>query len=157
MNDEYLLNFLFEELSNKSVLKEKICFEVTETLAVTNLDGVVDFMQEMKNIGCKFSLDDFGSGMSSYTYLKKLPVETVKIDGSFVKNIDTDSTDLAIVKSMNDTAHLMGKKTVAEYVSNKDILEKLIEAGVDYAQGFYIEEPRWLDEWQPESEGPRQS
>ena len=149
LNDEKLLHFLFQELATKKVLKERICFEITETLAVNNLDNAVDFMTEMRNIGCKFSLDDFGSGMSSYTYLKKLPVETLKIDGSFVKNIADDPMDLAIVKSMNDTAHLMGKKTVAEFVSSKEILEKLVETGVDYAQGYYIEEPRWLDEWRP--------
>ncbi len=145
LNDESLIGFIFDELVNTDIPREKICFEVTETTAVLNLADAADFISEMKNLGFKFALDDFGTGLSSYKYLKTLPVDYLKIDGSFVKHIDTDLNDYAMVKSINDMAHLMGKKTVAEYVENESILERLREIGVDYAQGFGIEKPMLLN------------
>jgi len=144
LNDESLIGFIFEELVDLDIPREKVCFEVTETTAVLNLEDAADFMTEMKSLGFKFALDDFGTGLSSYKYLKTLPVDYLKIDGSFVMNLDTDLNDYAMVKSINDMAHLMGKKTVAEYVENDMILERLREIGVDYAQGFGIERPLLL-------------
>lgn len=146
INDDRLLKFIFEEFSRKSVPRNKVCFEVTENTAVANLTDAEDFIKEMKNLGCRFSLDDFGTGMSSYAYLKYLPVDYLKIDGSFVKHIAEDEKDFAMVKSMNEMAHIMGKKTIAEYVADDAIFEKLVEIGVDYAQGFLIEKPILLDD-----------
>ncbi len=109
----------------------------------------------MKERGCSFALDDFGSGLSSFAYLKNLPIDFLKIDGLFVRDILSDPIDLAMVKSINDIAHLMGKKTIAEYVENEQILEKLREVGVDYAQGYGIAKPAPLDDCYPEA--PRRS
>ena len=145
LNDEGLIGFIFEELVQTDIPRDKICFEITETTAVLNLSDAADFISEMKNLGFKFALDDFGTGLSSYKYLKALPVDYLKIDGSFIKNLDTDINDFAMVKSINDMAHLMGKKTVAEYVENDEILERLREIGVDYAQGYGIEKPMLLN------------
>lgn len=147
INDDRLMKFIFEEFTQKVIPRDKLCFEITETTAVTHLPDAADFITELKKVGCKFALDDFGTGMSSYTYLKYLPVDFVKIDGTFVKNIATDEMDFAMVKSMNEMAHCMGKKTVAEFVANEAILEKLMAIGVDYAQGYHVEKPLWMDQW----------
>ena len=139
------MSYIFEELLTNDIPREKICFEITETVAVANLADAADFISEMKGLGFKFALDDFGTGLSSYKYLKTLPVDVLKIDGAFIKNIATDAADYAMVKSINEMAHMMGKKTVAEYVENTDILEKLREIGIDYAQGYGIEKPMLLE------------
>ena len=124
----------------------KNCFEITETAAISNLSGAMTFIRELSRHGCSFALDDFGSGVSSFGYLKNLNVDFIKIDGGFVKDLATDPIDYAMVKSINDIAHVMGKKTVAEYVENNDILAALQEIGVDYAQGFGIGIPSPLAE-----------
>ena len=115
-----------------------ICFEITETSAIGSLDSAIDFMERMKVIGVEFSLDDFGTGLSSYSYLRNLPVDYLKIDGIFVKDIKTNANDYAVVKSINEIGHFMGKKTIAEYVEDDEILEILREIGVDFAQGYGI-------------------
>jgi diguanylate cyclase (GGDEF)-like protein len=147
VNDEGFADFVLRQFSNTRVPTGKICFELTETAAIANLESAIAFMNKMTLIGCKFSLDDFGSGLSSYSYLRNLPVDYVKIDGVFVKDLATTPGDYAVVKSINEIAHFMGKKTVAEYVENNDILEQLREIGVDYAQGYGIERPRRLEEF----------
>lgn len=144
LNDENLMEYIFERFAMYRVPREKITFEVTETTAIANLIDAADFIREMKMIGCRFSLDDFGAGLSSYSYLKNLPVDYIKIDGAFIREIDHDSNDYAMVRSINEMGHYMGKKTIAEYVENEAILDKLKEIGVDYAQGFLIEKPRPL-------------
>ena len=146
LNDESLLTYVFDQLVDFDVPRGKVCFEITETTAVASLAAAADFISEMKTLGFRFALDDFGSGLASYRYLKNLPVDYVKIDGSFVKDIVENISDFAMVKSINELGHMMGKKTVAEYVENKAILDKLGEIGVDYAQGYYIEKPRLLSE-----------
>ena len=146
LNDESLLSYVFDQLIDFDVPRDKVCFEITETTAVASLAAAADFITEMKTLGFRFALDDFGSGLASYRYLKNLPVDYVKIDGSFVKDIIENISDYAMVKSINELGHMMGKKTVAEYVENKAILDKLGEIGVDYAQGYYIEKPRLLSE-----------
>jgi len=146
LNDESLLSYIFDQLIEFDVPRDKICFEITETTAVASLTAAADFIAEMKTLGFRFALDDFGSGLASYRYLKGLPVDYVKIDGSFVKDITDNISDFAMVKSINELAHMMGKKTVAEYVENKEILDKLADIGVDYAQGYYVEKPRLLSE-----------
>lgn len=121
-----------------------ICFEITETSAIANLGCATRFMERLKAHGCTFALDDFGSGLSSFAYLKSLPVDFVKIDGLFVKDILTDPVDRAMVKAIIDMAHALGKKTVAEFVENDAILGELINLDVDYVQGYGIARPRQL-------------
>jgi diguanylate cyclase (GGDEF)-like protein/PAS domain S-box-containing protein len=124
---------------------EKICFEVTETAAIANLATAVEFMKELKDLGCRFALDDFGSGLSSFAYLRNLPVDYLKIDGNFIKNIADDPIDLAMVTAIDQVGKVMGKKTVAEFVEDRRILAKLREIGVDYAQGYCIARPRPIE------------
>lgn len=119
----------------------KVCFEVTETVAINNLEVAARFMKKLKQTGCQFSLDDFGSGSASYSYLKSLPIDYLKIDGSFVKDIGSSTYDYAVVKSINEIGHAMGKETVAEYVENEFTHQTLKQIGIDYVQGFGIEKP----------------
>jgi EAL domain-containing protein (putative c-di-GMP-specific phosphodiesterase class I) len=116
-------------------------FEITETVAIAHMEEAFRFLRRLRNMGCKTALDDFGSGYSSFGYLKELPVDMVKIDGSFVRNIETDELNRAMVKSMNDIAHVMGKQTVAEFVETREALVMLKDMGVDYVQGFYLGRP----------------
>ena len=122
----------------------RIFFEITETAAIASFENAIQFIEEFKMAGCSFSLDDFGSGLSSFAYLKQLPVDILKIDGIFVHNIDVEPIDYAMVKSINEIAHLYNKKTVAEFVESDAVLEKLVELGVDYAQGYGISKPMSL-------------
>jgi diguanylate cyclase (GGDEF)-like protein len=146
INDDSFLTFIHELFKSFQVPPQTICIEITETAAIANLEHAVHFIEDLKILGCRFSLDDFGSGLSSFKYLKHLPVDYLKIDGSFVKNIVDNSVDAAIVTTINDIGHLMGITTVAEFVENKEIFEKLRNIGVDYAQGYYIARPALLDE-----------
>jgi EAL domain-containing protein (putative c-di-GMP-specific phosphodiesterase class I) len=139
--DQEFLAFVLAQLQESGVPAEKICFEVTETATIANLSRAIDFMGKLKARGCKFALDDFGSGLSSFAYLKTLPVDYLKIDGTFVKDIVDDEVDLALVRSINDVGRVMGKRTIAEFVENDAILQKLREIGVDYAQGYGIGSP----------------
>jgi EAL domain-containing protein (putative c-di-GMP-specific phosphodiesterase class I) len=146
VNDETFPDFVLEQFSATQAPTGKVCFEITETAAIANLDNAIDFMNRMKIIGCQFSLDDFGTGLSSYSYLRNLPVDFVKIDGVFVKDIANNPGDYAVVRSINEIGHYMGKKTIAEYVEDDEVLKLLREIGVDYAQGYRIERPLPLDE-----------
>lgn len=119
----------------------KICFEITETAAIANLANATRFIKELRNHGCRFALDDFGSGLSSFAYLRSLPVEFLKIDGVFVKEIVNDPIDLAMVRSINDIGQLMGKRTIAEHVEHADLLERVRSVGVDFVQGFGVARP----------------
>ena len=145
LNEEGFVDFILEQLQGLCVPYEKVCFEVTETVGITNLSDVTLGIDRIKDTGCRFALDDFGSGMSSYGYLKNLPVDVVKIDGVFVKELVADSSDYAVVKSITEIAHFMKKKVVAEFVENDAILDLLREIGVDYAQGYMIDKPGSLD------------
>lgn len=118
-----------------------LCFEITETAAINSLDPVVSFMAELKQHGCQFSLDDFGSGLSSYGYLESLNVDYIKIDGSFIKKITSEKTSQAIVKSINTLSHEMGIKTVAEFVENCEIADSVIAMNIDYLQGYHYGRP----------------
>ncbi len=141
IGDDDFSIFLAELFDRYEIPADKICFEITETIAVTNLTKAIEFINRFKALGCRFSLDDFGSGFSSYGYLKNLPVDYLKIDGTFVKDIEHDEIDYAMVESINRIGHVMGKKTIAEFVENEGILERLRELGVDYAQGYAIAKP----------------
>ncbi len=144
LGDEYLLNYLVDRLARQPLLAGKLCFEVTETAAIANLGSALHFIQTLKDIGCRFALDDFGSGLSSFAYLKKLPVDFLKIDGLFVEDIVSDPVSLAMVKSINEIGQVMGMETIAEFVKDNHILTKLRALGVNYAQGYGIGKPRPL-------------
>lgn len=148
LNDDSFLDFIFAALVRFDVPRDKLIFEVTETAAIDNLEDAADFINEMKEIGCRFSLDDFGTGQSSYAYLKRLPVDFIKIDGTFVRNIVTDNFDYALVRSITEMGHFLNKKIVAEFVSSPEILEVVSTIGVDYAQGFHVGRPILLDDLQ---------
>ena len=141
LSDEKFLQEITGHLSNPGIPAEKICFEITETAAIQNLAKASQFIKTLKRLGCSFALDDFGSGLSSFAYLKSLPIDFVKIDGFFVKDVVRDPVDLAMVKAINDMAHAMGKLTIAEFVEDKEILQKLVDLGVDYVQGYGIAKP----------------
>ena len=141
INDQQFVEFLHEQLALYQIPPALICFEITETVAIANLGKAAQFIQALRDLGCRFALDDFGSGMSSFVYLKNLPIDYLKIDGSFVKNIVDQPIDLAMVEAINQIGHVMGIKTIAEFVENQDILEKITNLGVDYAQGYGIAKP----------------
>lgn len=141
LNDEGFREALLELLGSNASLTSKICFEITETAAIANLDQVVEFVTELKRHGCRLALDDFGTGLSSYAYLQRLPVDYVKIDGIFIRNLVESPRDRALVKSIAELARFMGIRTIAEYVENERILELLGEFGVDYAQGYQVGKP----------------
>lgn len=144
LSDDDFEAFVFSQFEKYHIRPQLICFEITETIAVTNLTKTIGFIDKFKSIGCRFSLDDFGSGFSSYGYLKNLPVDYLKIDGLFVVDIVQDEIDYAMVESINRIGHVMGKKTIAEFVENDQIRNKLKELGVDYAQGYGIAMPEPL-------------
>ncbi|NEX19793.1 DUF1631 family protein [Thiorhodococcus mannitoliphagus] len=146
LSDPRLVESIREQLERWAILPQQVSFEVTETAAIADLDCAITLLTGLRAMGCRIALDDFGSGLSSYDYLKRLPVDYVKIDGTFIKDILNSPEDREIVRSFNTIAHFMGKQTIAEYVENADILAALHEIGVDYAQGYGIERPRFLDE-----------
>ena len=144
VTDDSFMDYLFEQISEYGVGTSRICFEITETGTISNLVKAADFVRAFRNIGCKFSIDDFGTGLASHNYLRELPVDYVKIDGSFVTNIHKNRNDYAIARSINDLAHFLGQETIAESVENDEIVTKLREIGVDYLQGWGIGRPKRL-------------
>jgi EAL domain-containing protein (putative c-di-GMP-specific phosphodiesterase class I) len=145
VNDDQFIEFLKEQFSVYKIPPQMICFEITENVAIANLSKVSGLIKEVKALGCRFALDDFGSGMSSFAYLKYLPLDYLKIDGSFVKDIADDPIHLALVEAINRVGHVMGLKTIAEFVTNDSILEKVKFLGIDYAQGYVIAKPQPLE------------
>ena len=138
LTEDDFMEFVLGQFKKTRVPTSMICFEITETSAVGSLDDAVEFIEKLQVLGVKFSLDDFGTGLSSYSYLRSLPVDYLKIDGVFVKDIENNPNDYAVVKSINEIGHFMGKKTIAEYVENDAVLAILSEIGVDFAQGFGV-------------------
>ena len=145
LGDEAMLGFIIREFQQGDVPAEKIKFEITETAAIANLRDATVFMRTLSELGCRFALDDFGSGLSSFAYLKNLKVNVLKIDGMFVKDMLEDPIDFAMVKSINDIGHVMGLETIAEFVESDEIADKLREIGVDYAQGYALGKPVPID------------
>ena len=144
--DEKFLDFVCDALQASPVPADKFCFEISESVAIANLTDANRFMTALRKIGCRFALDGFGSGHSSFAYLKTLPVDYLKIDGVYIKGIADNPLDLAIVRSINDIGQVMKKHTIAEYVDSERVAEKLREIGIDYCQGYFIAEPRPIEE-----------
>ncbi len=143
-NDERFLAFLREQFWLHHIAPSMICFEITETVAISNINQAVQFIYQLKQLGCCFALDDFGSGMSSLNYLKNLPVDYLKIDGHFIRNVETDAIDAATIEAINHMGHVMGLQTIAEFVENPAILQKVQHLGVDFVQGYGIALPEPL-------------
>ena len=135
------LELIVEWLEQYRLRSDTICFEITETAAIANFDAAMRFITTLKHRGCRFALDNFGSGLSSFTYLKNLPINYLKIDGMFIRNIANDKVDFAMVKSINEIGQIMGLETIAEFVENESIRSRVEEIGIDYAQGYQIGEP----------------
>ncbi|MGB8855477.1 MAG: EAL domain-containing protein [Burkholderiales bacterium] len=146
VSDAGFLEFIRTTLKARDVPARALCFEITETAAITHMKRAVRFMNELRETGCRFALDDFGSGMSSFAYLKNLPVDFIKIDGNFVREMHEDVVDLAMTEAINRIGHVMNIPTIAESVENKETLEMLEELGVNYAQGYHIARPMLLDQ-----------
>jgi diguanylate cyclase (GGDEF)-like protein/PAS domain S-box-containing protein len=149
LSEDRFLDYVIDELGEQKLPAGAICFEITETAAISNLARVVHFMQTLKKLGCKFSLDDFGSGLSSFTYLKNLPVDYLKIDGQFISNVAEDNVDEKMVKAIHEVGNAMGIETIAERVETRQVLDKLGSLGVEFAQGFYIARPTSVASFKP--------
>jgi len=145
LNDDAILDFVKDELARHALPPSSVCFEITETATIANLDRAIRFITELKQLGCLFALDDFGSGLSSFSYLRNLPVDYLKIDGSFIRGLDADPVNAAMVSAIFQLGKVMGIETIAEFVENDATLRLLAEIGVDYAQGYGIAKPRPLD------------
>jgi diguanylate cyclase (GGDEF)-like protein/PAS domain S-box-containing protein len=145
LGDPKFLEAIIRDLGKHRGVCDRLCFEVTETAAIARLNLVADFIEELKQHGCRFALDDFGSGMSSFGYLKQLPIDFLKIDGTFVQNMARDPLDTQMVRSIHDIGHITGNLTIAEYVEDEASVVALREIGVDYAQGYHLGRPEPLN------------
>jgi len=144
LNDQLLMEFIYDKLSQKDAPIERLWFEITEASAINDIQGISEFIEEMKELGCRFCLGDFGSGPTSFQFMRSLPVDFIKLDSAFISQLDTSETDQAMVKSMVDMAHYMKREVIASQVETRGVLDMLRNLGVDYAQGFIIEKPRLL-------------
>jgi len=142
LGDDKFLPYVIDQFHRSGLDATKICFEITETAAIASFSQANRFIQALKELGCKFALDDFGTGLSSFGYLKHFPVDYLKIDGSFVKEILHDPIDREMVRSINEIGHLTGKQTIAEFAENQEIINVLRSLGVDYAQGYGVSQPQ---------------
>ena len=143
--DERLLPLIESTLEKYQVSPAKIIFEITESASINNLAATRKMIERLNNLGCHFSIDDFGTGFSTFNYLKQLPAQHVKIDGSFVRDMLNDSIDLALVKAINDISRSLNKRSVAEYVETAEVFFALKEIGIDYGQGYFIARPVPID------------
>lgn len=143
INDEFL-EYVSEQLQTRDIDTNKIAFEITETSAMDNMDKANVFIKRIRELGCRFALDDFGSGFSTFAYLKRLPIDYLKIDGSLVKNMASDNIDKEMVRAINEIGHTVGAKTIAEFVEDEETLAALRDMGVDYAQGYGLCKPKAL-------------
>ncbi len=152
--DGQFLRDVIEILDRSELAAERLCFEITETAAASNMSSTARFIRALRAWGCQFALDDFGAGVSSLGYLKQLPVDYVKIDGSFVRNLTGDPIDRAMVRAIQDVARVLGKRTVAEHTASAEVIEELAAIGVDFVQGYAVGRPREIDSGEPvEGEG----
>ncbi|MCU7936268.1 MAG: EAL domain-containing protein [Candidatus Thiodiazotropha sp. (ex Dulcina madagascariensis)] len=146
LSDPGFFSYIQERITRLKVSPQSICFEVTETAAISNLNTTVSFIEEIREMGCSFALDDFGTGLSSFSYLKSLPVDFLKVDGSFVQQVEEDEMSRAIVDAINTIGHVAGLKTIAEFVERDETRKVLQAMGVDFAQGYGIHRPEPLDD-----------
>ena len=146
MGGQGMLEFIVDQLDRSAVAPRQICFEVTETSAIANFSKAEEFIRVLRERGCRFALDDFGTGVSSLAYLKILPVDLIKIDGMFIRDVARDAVDALTVRSIAEIAHASGKETVAEFVESAEIAERIVDLGIDYAQGFHLGMPGPLAE-----------
>lgn len=146
LSDESLLEFVLDHVEKLNIKRGSLCFEITETAAIANITHATKFISSLQDAGILFSLDDFGSGLSSFGYLKQLPVDFLKIDGSFVKDMVNDQIDAAMVSAINEIGHRMNKKTIAEFVEDEDIMNALKNLNVDFAQGYHIHKPEPIED-----------
>ena len=144
IGDYTLLKQITKRLKDAEFPPSAICFEITETAAITNIDRAEEFITSLRALGCRFALDDFGSGLSSFAYLKQLPVDYLKIDGSFVRDMISDPQDFAMVKAMIRVGQIMGKQTIAEFVECRTTADQLKSIGVNFIQGYYLGKPQPL-------------
>jgi diguanylate cyclase (GGDEF)-like protein/PAS domain S-box-containing protein len=144
LSDEGFLAFVVEELGKSGVDPRRLCWEITETAAMSKLDRALRFLSTLRQKGCRFALDDFGAGLSSFAYLRNLPVDYLKIDGALVQDLVADRVKRAMVDSINQIGHVMGLRTIAEWVESQEVLEALRDIGVDYAQGYWLSRPQLL-------------
>jgi len=152
VDDESFADFVIELLRVHAVPANKLCFEITETAAISNMSRVVQFMEKLRAVGCRFALDDFGAGMASFGYLKSLPVDVLKIDGSFIQNLETDLLSQSIVRAVTGIGHQLGLMVIAEWVSDDRLEQLLRDIGVDYLQGFAVHMPEPVA-WRPADAG----
>jgi EAL domain-containing protein (putative c-di-GMP-specific phosphodiesterase class I) len=136
--DESFQKYANELFDAANTPADKICFEITENGAIANMRKTISFIDSLAERGCRFSLDDFGTGMTSFAYLKQLPVDFIKIDGSFIQMMGASKIDYEMVRFMNDISHMMGRRTIAEYVTTESILAQLRDIGVDFAHGYWV-------------------
>ena len=141
LSQDGFLEYVLGKIAQHKINARHICFEITETAVISNLELARQFMQALRAKGCRFSLDDFGSGLSSFAYLKNLEVDFLKIDGIFIKSILNNKIDCAMVESINNVGHVMGLQTIAEFAENEEIIDVLKKIGVDYAQGYGVAMP----------------
>jgi diguanylate cyclase (GGDEF)-like protein len=144
VTDDLFLEFLMEQIDQRGIPHSQLCFEITETGTISNMVKAADFVRTLRDLGCRFSIDDFGTGMASYNYLRELPVDYVKIDGSFITHIQSNPNDYAMTRSINDLAQFLGQETIAECVESEEIAATLRELGVNYLQGWGVGRPRPL-------------
>ena len=130
--------FIINSFTTFNLPAHKFCFEITESVAVLDLNRIVEFINSLKEIGCSFALDDFGKGASSLSYLKNLPVDYLKIDGSFIRELHINPASQVMVEAINHIAEGIGLKTIAEFVENESILNRVRNLNVDYAQGYHL-------------------
>jgi EAL domain-containing protein (putative c-di-GMP-specific phosphodiesterase class I) len=142
LNDEQFLEFVLAEIVEAEISPGALCFELTETAAMSSLAAATHFIEELRRHGCRFALDDFGSGLSSFMFLKNLPVDFLKIDGQFVHNIAHDQVDRGMVEAIAQIGRTMGIGTIAERVDSAEVLQRLADLGIQYAQGRYIAPPQ---------------
>ncbi len=146
LNDARFLEYMLEQLGDARLPENALCFEITETAAIANMSHVVHCMKTLRAQGCKFALDEFGSGLSSLTYLKNLPVDYLKIDGSFIRNVNRDSADHTVVEAIARMASALEIKTIAERVESEEVMKRLGQLGIGYVQGYYVAGPRPVSE-----------
>jgi EAL domain-containing protein (putative c-di-GMP-specific phosphodiesterase class I) len=147
--DPELLPLVLRELERTGVDPTRLVLEITETALINDIDQACDWVRALRQVGCKFAIDDFGAGFSSFSYLRRLPVDYLKVDGSFVQNLPADAVNQHLVRSMVEMARGLGMQTVGEFVGDEETVRLIRACGVDFAQGFYVGRPQPITHWWP--------